>query len=360
MLKIIGAPGRYVQAENLLLDAGEYIKKIHSKIFILTDEFSYQHFQQPLQHSLKKANCDSYFDLFQSPNTTRTFHLLSQKVQSIHAGVILGIGGGKIMDAAKALGYYAELPVAVMPTIASTDAPCSAISVLYTEENLFDRYLYLPESPRLVLVDTKIIAEAPGFLLTAGMGDALSTYFEARAASKHYGTNSFNGHSTLAALSLAKQCYETLLADGLSALKAVNNQTVTPALERVIEANIYLSGIGFESGGLAGAHAFNNALSSIPECKNIPHGMKVAFGTLIQLLLENDMTSFYQVQDFCRQVCLPITLKELGLNASETSLIDIATKACNPQDSMHIVSDSITPAKVLLAMKKTDDLGKEK
>ena len=85
------------------------------------------------------------------------------------------------MDTAKAIGYYTHKPVAIVPTIASTDAPCSALSVLYTEEGVFDRYLFLPANPNLVLVDTDVVAAAPARLLVSGMGDALATYFEARA-----------------------------------------------------------------------------------------------------------------------------------------------------------------------------------
>ena len=55
----------------------------------------------------------------------------------------------------------------------------------------------------------------------------------------------------------------------------------------MIEANTYLSGVGFESGGLAAAHALYNGLTAIPDAHHYYHGEKVAFGTLTQLVLEN-------------------------------------------------------------------------
>ena len=90
--------------------------------------------------------------------------------------VVVGIGGGKIHDSAKAAAYYQGAPVVIIPTIASTDAPCSALSVIYSETGVFERYLFLNSNPDLVLVDTEILLKAPVRQFVSGMGDALSTY----------------------------------------------------------------------------------------------------------------------------------------------------------------------------------------
>lgn len=87
------------------------------------------------------------------------------------------------------------------------------------------------------------------------------------------------GQSTEAALSLARLCYDTLLAEGEKARLAAQAGVVTEALERIIEANTYLSGIGFESSGPAAAHAIHNGFTILEECHHLYHGEKVAFGT---------------------------------------------------------------------------------
>jgi glycerol dehydrogenase len=127
---------------------------------------------------------------------------------------VVGIGGGKTLDTAKAIGFYQKLPVVVIPTIASTDAPTSALSVIYTEAGEFEEYLIYPKNPDMVVMDTAIIAKAPVRLLVAGMGDALSTWFEAKACFDARATSMAGGQSTAAALSLARLCYDTLLAEG--------------------------------------------------------------------------------------------------------------------------------------------------
>src|SRR5204863_6330285 len=112
------------------------------------------------------------------------------------------------------------------------------------------------------------------------------TWFEAKACATGNVKNLRGGTSTQSALALAKLCYETLLADGTDALRAIETRVVTPALERLVEANTLLSGLGFESSGLAAAHAIHNGLTTAPPTHEFFHGEKVAYGVLVQLILE--------------------------------------------------------------------------
>ena len=177
------------------------------------------------------------------------------------------------------------LPVVNCPTVASSDAPCSALSVIYTEEGVFQEYRFYRKNPDLVLVDTQVIAEAPPRLLVAGMGDALATWFEARTCVAGSVRN-----MRAAARPQVHWPGRALLSDPSSrrspALHAVSTQVVTPSLERLVEANTLLSGLGFESSGLAAAHAVHNGLTAVHETHAFFHGEKVAFGLLVQLVLE--------------------------------------------------------------------------
>lgn len=270
------------------------------------------------------------------------------------------MGGGKIHDSAKAAAYYQGAPVVIIPTIASTDAPCSALSVIYSETGVFERYLFLNSNPDLVLVDTDIIAAAPSRLLVSGMGDALATYFEARAVAASGALSCAGGKPTKGALALAKLCYETLLEDGVKAKLAVEAGACTQAVENIIEANTYLSGIGFESGGLAGAHAIHNGLTVIKDCHHLYHGEKVAFGTLTQLVLENaGQESLEEVIGFCMDVGLPTTFAELGMARPDKDLLmEAAVRACSPDDTLVNMPFEVTPEMVYAAMVGADALGR--
>jgi glycerol dehydrogenase len=273
------------------------------------------------------------------------------------AGVLVGVGGGKLLDTAKAAAFYAEAPVITAPTVASTDAPCSALSVINSEDGVFKKLLFLPANPNIVLVDTDIISAAPVRTLVAGMGDALATYFEARACARAGATTCMGGRTAPAALALARICYDTLRRDGLAAKRAVERRVCTRAVENIIEANTYLSGVGFESGGVAAAHAIGNGLAAIEGTHAMYHGEKVAFGTLAQLVLENSAEEIREVLDFCASVGLPLTLAALGAgDASEKDLREAATAAC-ADGSMAAMPFAVTPETVCAAIVAADALG---
>ncbi|MEG2857885.1 MAG: iron-containing alcohol dehydrogenase, partial [Clostridia bacterium] len=133
----------------------------------------------------------------------------------------------------------------------------------------------------------------------------------------------------------------------------------TRAVEDVIEANTFLSGIGFESGGLAGAHAIHNGFTVLPACHAFYHGEKVAFGTLTQLMLENVPTEeLCEVYDFCETVGLPTTLADIGLDSvSDDDIMAVANATCAPGESIYNMPMEITPDKIFAAIKAADAFG---
>jgi glycerol dehydrogenase len=276
------------------------------------------------------------------------------------AQVIVGAGGGKVLDTARAAAADLDLPVVNCPTVASSDAPCSALSVIYTEEGVFQEYRFYRKNPDLVLVDTQVIAQGPPRLLVAGMGDALATWFEAKTCVAGHVKNMRGGASTRSALALADLCYRTLLEDGADALRAVQGQVVTPALERLVEANTLLSGLGFESSGLAAAHAVHNGLTAAPATHAYFHGEKVAYGLLVQLVLEGQPRPVLdQVLHFATDVGLPVTLAEIGLTDLPAALLgQVANRATAKGETIHNEPFEVRPEMVADAIRAADALGR--
>jgi glycerol dehydrogenase len=273
--------------------------------------------------------------------------------------IVVGIGGGKTIDTAKAVSHLMKVPVVIIPTIAATDAPTSALSVIYTPEGKFDQYLILPKNPDVVLMDTGIIANAPARFLVSGMGDALATWFEADACEKSQASTMAGGNNTRAALALAQLCYETLLEYGVSAMLAVERHVVTPAVEKIVEANTLLSGLGFESGGLAAAHAIHNGMTVLRGAHGMYHGEKVAFATIVQLVLEGkEQSELDEVLDFCIEVGLPVTLKELGVEEpTKEELMSVAELSCAPGETIHNMPFRVDKEMVYGAIIAADSIG---
>ena len=360
MANTIISPNRYVQGRGELKNLPEHAKKLGKKLFVIISASGLKRVRNLLEKSFENTGMELVFEEFQGECCETEIKRLGSRFQENKCDLVVGVGGGKIHDSAKAAAYYQGAPVVIIPTIASTDAPCSALSVIYSETGVFERYLFLNSNPDLVLVDTDIIAAAPSRLLVSGMGDALATYFEARAVAASGALSCAGGKPTKGALALAKLCYETLLEDGVKAKLAVEAGACTQAVENIIEANTYLSGIGFESGGLAGAHAIHNGLTVIKDCHHLYHGEKVAFGTLTQLVLENaGQESLEEVIGFCMDVGLPTTFAELGMARPDKDLLmEAAVRACSPDDTLVNMPFEVTPEMVYAAMVGADALGR--
>jgi len=360
MTKIIGSPVRYIQGKDELSKLCSHAETIGQHLFIIIDGAIKHIVEDSIVNSKEGTSVSIVIESFNGECSDQEITRIKEKMQENSSDVVVGVGGGKTIDTAKAVAYYAKVPVIVVPTIASTDAPCSALSVIYSNEGVFDRYLFLPSNPNIVVVDTEVISKAPVRLLIAGIGDALATYFEARACLRSNAINCVGGTTTKAAMALAELCYETLLAKGVQAVEAVKQKVCTKAVEDIIEANTYLSGIGFESGGLAGAHAIHNGLTAIEATHKLYHGEKVAFGTLVQLVLENaPIEEIEQVIDLCQSVGLPTTLADLNITEIKSEeIMEVAKLVCSPEDTIGNMPFEVTVEDVYAAIIGADSLGR--
>ncbi len=352
-------PGQYIQGSGILNELPEIIKPFGNKAIILASPSIKNKIIPTYGQKILEEKIE--ITLFNGECTFEEIDRFQNIIKQENADIVIAMGGGKTIDTAKICADRAKLPVIVIPTIASTDAPCSACAVTYTKEGIFESVQYQLRNPAIVLVDTKVITNAPTRFLVSGMGDALATWFEAKSCIQTQSKNECNGLSSLTSESIAKLCYKTLLKYGKLAKLANDNKIVTPALNNVIEANILLSGIGFESCGIATAHAVHNGLTEIPETHKFYHGEKVAFGVLTGLHLNNEnKQTIDTVYSFCHEIGLPITFKDLGiLKINNEKLLKIAQKTCSPEQSIHHEATIITEEKVIDAMIMADAYGKK-
>lgn len=359
MSKILIAPRKYVQGAGAIDELGRHVRVLGAHGLVLGGRTGLGSVREALEASFAASGVGLTAATFGGECSRQEIDRLLAVVKDSPADVIVGVGGGKALDTAKAVAHYAGLPLAVVPTIAATDAPCSALSVVYTPEGIFEAYLVLPKNPDLVLVDTAVVARSPVRLLVSGMGDALATWFEADACARAFAGNLPGGRSTAAALSLARLCYDLLMRYGYQARLAAARQAVTEAVEMIVEANTLLSGLGFESSGLAAAHAVHNGLTVLPETHHFYHGEKVAFGTLVQLVLENrSRDELDEVLLFCAEVGLPVTLADIGVaDVTADKLMRVAEAACAPGETIHNQPFPVTPQAVYAALLAADTLG---
>jgi len=361
MKRVMYFPSRYIQGPGTIGEIGHYAAPLGDCALVVGGKTALSICGTAIESSLAAAEIDCYQDVFRGVSSRQEVTRLSELARSHGANIIVAVGGGASIDAAKAVAHEMQLPVIVVPTTVATDGPGSALSVLYTEEGAFESYLYLRRNPDCVIMDTAIVAKSPARFLVAGMGDAVAGFWETDTFARSGNTSAFSGGQTppLAVLALSRLCYQTLLESGHQAKLAVEKQVVTPALEAIVEAITLHSGLDSENGGHAGAHSIHNGLTALPATRQKLHGEKVAFGLLAQLVLEGrPAADIRAVQDFCFTVGLPICLADLNLPEPDPEELRlVAETAVAEGETIHAAWFPVSAAMVEAAILTADALG---
>lgn len=357
MKRILRTPGKFIVGAGEIANLPEYILPYGNKALLIALKEDAGRVRPGLDEAIQ-AGVEFVETGFGGECCLSEIEHIISTCQGDEFQVIVGLGGGKALDTAKAVSRRINKPLIIVPTIASTDAPCSALLILYSDDHVMIGSETMAKSPDVVLVDSEVIAKAPKRFLVAGLGDAFATYYEARACVQSCATNYVGGLYTQAAWQMAQLCRRVLLEDSVKALEACGQNVVTPALENIIEANLYLSGIGFESVGCAAAHGMHNALTVLAETHSAMHGEKVAVGLLVQLILENaSADELRTVMDYYRQVGLPTSLAEIGiLEPTQEKLGRVARRALERPKPLTNHAFPINEDMIIYALKMVDSL----
>lgn len=257
---------------------------------------------------------------------------------------IMAVGGGKVSDLAKGVAFNLLLPVVMLPTLASTCAAYTPLSVIYDEQGSLKRMDYYNRAIALTLIDPEVILDSPKELLVAGIGDTLAKWYEADAIISHRRNLPLEVEVAHFA---AKKCQHVLLAKGREAVEALENQTLNKAFVDVIETIIMVAGMvggfGDEYGRSSGAHSIHDALTYLPESGQQLHGNKVAYGILVQLLIQGKWDELESLLPFYEELGLPTSLHELGLDLTIEEVGLVSEKAAASGEPIHFMKEEITP-----------------
>ena len=359
---IFTSPAKYVQGKGALETLGENVESIGRKPLVLSDDVVWEITGETVGKSLEEKGIDFHYVLFNGEASLNEIGRIAEEGRNEAADFVIGVGGGKTLDTAKAVADELGKSIVIVPSTASTDAPTSALSVIYNDDGVFESYKFYNKNPELVLVDTKIVAGAPPRLFASGIADAMATWVEARATIKSNGEAMAGGKTSIAAAAIAKACEETLFSYGHSAYKAVEKGLVTKQVEAVVEANTLLSGLGFESGGLAAAHAIHNGFTVLDgDIHHLTHGEKVAYGTLTQLVLElHPEAEIEKYISFYQSLGLPVTLEDMHLeNVSYEDLVKVGEAATQEGETMGNLSSEVTAEDVAEAILAVNQLSQK-
>jgi glycerol dehydrogenase len=320
-VKIFGSPPRYYQGPGALDLLPQILAETGKQPAIVIDADVLALVEDRLRGLL--SSLDHAILPFAGEVTVAAMDALAQQARQSDADIIVGMGGGKALDAGKGVALRCAARFISVPTVASNDSPTGMALAVYDEHHRMAAVEALPRNPEAVIVDKGLIAKAPARFLLSGIGDALAKKFEAEASHRDGGNSAHHAPQLRTGLYIADGCYRTIREHGVAAMAAAGSGVPNEAFEAVVEANILMAGLGFENGGLGLAHGITRGLVRTPAVDRAPHGFHVAYGLLVLLAVEGRDEGFVaDLEQFYREIGLPLSLKDLGLEAITRSVIE--------------------------------------
>jgi aspartate aminotransferase len=352
----IKSPLTYLHQPGLRAHVGEYISSLAKNIAIITSQTAWKSVNPELENSLQSHNIAYQVEFLKGECTEAAIAEHAGKVKAQGAGVVLGIGGGRVLDTAKAVGNrFDNVAIITFPTIAATCAAWSPVTVLYNEAGGQVGGLPLHRMPERVFVDTEVIAKSDVRYLKAGIVDSLAKWYEFRP----YQQKSAESLALNFKVQAARYAAEVFDEFGRQAVEDNLHHRVTPALIKVIDANIAAAGMAnsmrdeFSSPGVA--HAIHNRLTHQPEVHDWLHGEKVGFGLLVQSYLESGSEKAdAKLVALLKQFDAPLQLPELHGNRAEALRV-IAEQVEFPAQVAARLPFVLSPATLLKALQATEN-----
>lgn len=303
-------PGSFLIGNDILKDFTKNASCFGKKFVFIGDEISLSVSKEQLAESFKGTDL-SYSFITSGKLCCKSEVARVEAFSEVqNSDVICAVGGGGCMDIARTIAFKLNRTLIMVPTTASSDAPCTYVTLCYSEDgsHILSDYMHY-KCPDMVMIDTKVIANAPTRLISAGMGDAMATWYEGRAC---YNNPKLGPHITETALMLAELCKTIIKRDGMAAYEAVKVHAVTPQLESVVEANCFLSSMGGLNTGCACGHGFGDWLAGVEGGHSYMHGERVYIGLIVQMLLEKyPLDEIKELISFGRAVGLPVCVGDI-------------------------------------------------
>ena len=345
------APAQLIRGNGVLSQIPKYLSRYGNRALVVAGKKA----GQVTAAYFQDLNIEIIYAPTIAACTDQNLQALRDRVEREKPDMIIGIGGGKVLDTAKLIAHQSQLPIITIPTTGATCAAWTALSNVYDQNGAFAYDVTLDHCPDVMLVDYEMIATAPQRTLISGIGDAIAKWYEASVSS-----GSSEKTLVIAAVQEARILRDILLQKSATAIAYPQSQTWREVVDATVCLAGAIGGIGGANCRTVAAHAIHNALTHLPQAHHTLHGEKVAYGILVQLRLEefqgNQLaaSSRHQLLKFYQEIGLPTSLTDLGLSQiTIAELEQIAAIACQPNSDIHRLPFSISPSQVLAAMVST-------
>ena len=355
-LRVFGSAHRYVQGVGALDAVGGLLAALGDHATVMIDLAMVPVLGDRLRQSLESAGLGVELVALEGDVTHANIDAMAARVSGLgRPTIVVGVGGGKALDLARAASWHNGATFVTIPTIASNDSPAAMAVAVYDDDHGLVEVIQTGRNPELVLVDPAVIAGAPSRFLSAGIGDAIAKKFEADSCRSVGGNTQHGAPSLRVAGAIADACYATLREMAVEGLAAVERGEVDQSLEDTIEAVVLMAGLAFENGGLSIAHSMMRGLQVVRGTKDRMHGEHVAYGLLVQRALEGvGDAEFADLADFLVAVGLPDSLSALGLPDPTEAELDEVADRCAGSPHRHKTLAHVDRASLRAAMGRVE------
>lgn len=317
--------GRYRQERGILEVCGEEIRRFGKKAYVIAGEKAWNAVKDRILPGFQRAGLSYVLEIYHGQCSYESAKEMSYQCKLAGCDEVVGIGGGLIMDFAKAVGEYAEVGVVNIPTSIATCAAFTTMSVMYTQEGAKVDCWRFEHEVDAVLVDLDVIAACPTRYAAAGILDAMAKKIEIQNGKpKMY--LSENKIDLFTAYKMAEYTYDVLVQYGLQAMEDIKEHRVTKAVEDITFINIAVTGVlanitkSFSQSALG--HTLYDGVRTLftKEGSQALHGEIVAVALFTQLYYNKLSKDKEDLKAFMKKMGMPVSLKELGIEETQENL----------------------------------------
>ncbi len=317
--------GRYRQGQGVLEDSGEEIRRFGKRAFLVAGNTAFQAVKRRLLQSLETAGVEYVVEIYCGTCSYEAAREYADKCLADGCDEVVGVGGGKIMDFAKAVGEMAGIGVVNIPTSAATCAAFTSMSVMYTPSGAYWDSWRFEHEVDAVLVDLDIIAECPSRFAAAGMIDAMAKWIEIQNGRSGMEPDDTD-YDLYTAFRMAEYVYGTLVHFGAQAVLDIRRHQVTKAVEYAVFLSIAVTGNianitrSFKQSALAHMFYYGIRTYYAAETRNVLHGEIVGVGLFLQLSYNRMEQEAKHLAGFMKGLGMPLMLEGIGVAATGETL----------------------------------------
>ena len=324
--------GRYIQGAGYIQKIAEEVLRFGRHPLLIGDDTTLALTRDNIEKSLVARGLSLEVVTHNGTCNDERAQELAELARAKGSDVVIGAGGGVLMDFAKLTAHFAGVPVINIPTSSATCACYAPLSVRYTPEGRTVGTLHYQTEVDAVIADTEILAAQPKRLLLSGVFDALAKFLEIK---QRYREGEECPMGLDYAFVMAKHSFDVLIRHTQGCIEDMERGEITRRVEQVIftalAATGAISGIARGSNQCALAHKFYETTRTLfPEtAKPYLHGEIVGVGLLLQNHFNGELAYNQPLPALMRAHGMPCSVRDVGARTDEATLQEYYTRICN-------------------------------